>query len=105
MVVSRDRCQSLCRTEHFVQKLPDAIIHKSTGKSISNEFFFLSVIISESKFANVDDREDHTFKYEYFNVLDSSVSNTDLRILESLYILKFNPSININRSAVQLYIA
>ena len=49
--------------------------------------------------------KDHTFKYEYFNVLDSSASNTDLRILESLYILKFNPSINIARSAVQLYIA
>ena len=49
--------------------------------------------------------KDHTFKYEYFNVLDFSASNTDLRILESLYILKFNPSINIDRSAVQLYIA
>ena len=48
--------------------------------------------------------KDHTFKYEHFNVLDSSASNTDLRILESLYILKFNPSINIDRSAVQLYI-
>ena len=32
-------------------------------------------------------------------------SNTDLRISECLYILKFNPSINIDRSAVQLYIA
>ena len=49
--------------------------------------------------------KDHTFKYEYFNVLDYSASNTDLRILESLYILKFSPSINIDRSAVQLYIA
>ena len=49
--------------------------------------------------------KDHMFKYEYFNVLDSGASNTDLRILESLYILKFNLSINIDRSAVQLYIA
>ena len=37
-------------------------------------------------------------------VLDSSAV-LDLRILESLYILKFNPSINIDRSAVKLYIA
>ena len=38
MDVSRDRCQSsLCRTENFIQKLPDTIVHKSTRKSISNK--------------------------------------------------------------------
>ena len=45
----------------------------------------------------------HPFKCNNFTIIDSAASQSDLRILESLYIFKCRPSLNSDQSSVSLH--
>lgn len=45
----------------------------------------------------------HPFNSDNFKIIDSAVDSFDLRILESIYIFKNKPTLNIDQSAVPLY--
>ena len=48
--------------------------------------------------------EDHSISYNHFSIIDQAQYSQQLRILESMYLVKEKPSLNTDKTAEPLHI-